>query len=630
MSRPKRIHNTVILTVLFGMLLMLPATVFAIDIEETIWGFSNQPVQNKCVPLSLRISNNTPEVFDKTVQLNRLLFSGSKVGAPLYRKIYLAPYSSQWFQFYPYQVDGQREEWSLNWGPQFLEYRKITRAGNRSEAPTRVRVILSSSNSLLQQGTRFKRFPEELFPPFVTATDSLDEVILDHVPRWDPARRTSFLNWIEQGGVLHLLPDATGENLKFTSTLTKLNSPFEHFRIGAGLVIRHDAKMTELNSTKLNQRIAAVLAVESQALQTGGSNVIPETTAASQGDMIDEFRYGDVNSGILFQLSELSFPDHNWPIIYLMTLVYIFLIYPGCYLFQQREKKASYRKPLLFLLVTVGLFSLFFWSIGKRGYGEKTTINSLLVARPLSDNQLDLTCWMNCFVTGGGDYKFSAEGEGAIYTTTQFTERVRGGIFNGIDGYFISDIPPFSSRRVMYRVKAPYPTPQITVQEYEFEKNTENVILKKLILKTRTPLPPGIEKRKLIFGKYAYDLVPAAENDSTTLTLDKKRELLSTWNKYLDTDLLQGARFRTASSDQDEIRIYDGLYLHLIMKELNLLSEFRLQQYQGNHSRLQLFLYSEIPEELKIKTDVQGMQQGRVLFAYDLALPEKKNMTNHE
>lgn len=628
MSRPYRYHQPLILSVLCSVLLMLPAAVFAIDVEETIWGFSNQPVKQKCIPLSLRISNNTPDVFDEVVQLNQLLYSGSKVGAPLCRRIYIPPYSSQWIQFYPYQIEGQ-QEWSLNWGPQSLQYRKITNTGTYAADSSPVRVILSNSNSFLQKGARFKRFPEDLFPPFVTATGSLDEVILDHVPRWDAARRTSFMDWLEQGGVLHLLPDSDGENLKFTSTLSKLNSPFEYYRIGAGLVIRHDAKLSELDAAKLKQRIAAVHAAEIQTLS--GEKPSPELQAKNSATAGDEYyRYGDVNAGILYQLSELSFPDHNWPLIFLMTLVYIFLIFPGCYLFQQRQKTARYRKPLLFLLLSVCLFSLIFWSIGKRGYGEKTTINSLMVARPLSDNQLDLTCWMNCFVTGGGDYQFSAEGEGAIYSTAQVTERVRGVIFNGIDGYFKSDIPPFSSRRFMYRVKAPYPDPHFTVQDYVLGKEDGNVILTGLTLKPKSPLPPDMEDRWLIFGKYAYDLISADGTGATRLTLGKKRELLSSWKKYLDTDLLNGSRFRTANSDQDEIRIYDSLFTHLILKELNLLSEQKLNFYQGDQTRLQLFLYGNVPDELKIKTDVQGMQQGRVLFAYDLALPEKKNIPNHE
>ncbi|WP_145109080.1 hypothetical protein [Gimesia panareensis] len=628
MMRSNLYLYTVNLLVVWGSMLLMPSMVFAVDIEETIWGFSNQQVKGKCVPLSLRLSNNTPEVFDETVQLNRMQYGGSKVGAPLYRKVYLPPYSSQWVQFYPYIIDGYQENWSLNWGTGGLEYRNLQRSGNTTAATGPLRVILTSDRGLLQKGARFKRYPEDLFPPFVTATDSLDEVILDHIPRWDLVRRTSFLNWVEQGGVLHLLPDSNGAPLKFTSVLSRLNAPFDHFRIGSGLVIRHNGKLNQLTDQVLNERIEAVRSSEAESLGSDFTDSSP-TGAYSGSNESDLYRYGDFNSGILYQLSKLTYPQHNWAIIYIMALIYIFLIFPGCHLFQQRQKTMRYRNSLIFILSSVAVFSIIFWNVGKRGYGEKTTIDSLMVARPLSNNQLDLTCWMNCFVTEGDVYQFSAEGEGIIFTTAQAIEKVRGGIFNGNEGKFVSDIPPFSSRRLLYRVKAPYSDPRFSVIDYQLESVNDEIILSRLRLKTETPLPMGIEKRQLIFGKYVYDLIPSKGQESTELILGKNRELLSSWEKYLDSDLLDASRIRTANSDADKVYIYDSLYNHLILKEFNLLSEHKLQQYQGDRSSLKLFLYGEVPETLKVQSDVQGTQQGHILFVYDLALPVKKN-TKHE
>lgn len=180
----------------------------------------------------------------------------------------------------------------------------------------------------------------------------------------------------------------------------------------------------------------------------------------------------------------------------------------------------------------------------------------------------------------------------------------------------------------MYRIKAPYTSPRFSVQDYEIDMENGNVILKQLTLKSETPLPPGLNHRQLILGKYVYDLIPSSGENPSELSLGKSRELLSAWNRHLDSDLLYASRLRTANSDEDIEQVYDGLRTHLILKDLGLLSSEKLQQYQGNSSRLQLFLYGEIPETLKVKTNVQGTQQGRILFAYNLALPEKKNLTN--
>ncbi|MFH1300952.1 MAG: hypothetical protein ABIK07_07795, partial [Planctomycetota bacterium] len=417
-----------------GIALLLPSSVYALDIEEVIWGFGNQQMKGECVPLSLLLSNNTPEVFDELIQLNRLQFSGSKVGAPLFRKVYLAPYSSQWIQFYPYLIDDGQGEWSLNWGPRFIYSRKISRTGRDSgnsqndEAPP-ARIILTNTTSLSQSGGKFMRYPEELFPPYVTATDSLDEVILDHVPRWDPVRKVSLMDWLFKGGILHLLPDSSGANLNFTTSMAELNTPQDHFRVGSGLVIRHPVTINKLTESQLVSRVLEAHSDEFAAI-TGAtsSNEHKKQPTAQQSD--DSSYYDDVNTKLLYSISEMTRPDHNWTIIYVMTVLYIFMIFPGCYLFNKRQKSYHYRNSLLFLLITVALFSTIFWSVGKRGYGETTTINSLIIAQPLKDDQYDLTCWNNAFVTGGAEYQFSSAGDGIIFTTAQEAEKVRGAIFN--------------------------------------------------------------------------------------------------------------------------------------------------------------------------------------------------------
>lgn len=110
------------------LLLLLPGSVFAIDIEEVVWGFNNQQTRNQCIPVSILLRNNTPEAFDEPLHLNRLQFDGSRVGAPLVRKVFLAPFTSQWVQFYPYISNSYQTDWSLNWGPGFLSGKKLTRA----------------------------------------------------------------------------------------------------------------------------------------------------------------------------------------------------------------------------------------------------------------------------------------------------------------------------------------------------------------------------------------------------------------------------------------------------------------------------------------------------------------------
>lgn len=615
-------HQLIIISCLV-MVLFFPTSVFALDVEEVIWGFGNQRTKEKCIPLSLRLSNNTPDPFDEVVQLNRLQ-AGSKTGAPLYRKIYIAPYSSKWVQYYPYIIDLGQNDWSLNWGPRFLYNLKIpdySRWGDASQSALgqKIRVVLTSGDSLSRDRSRFRQFPEALFPPFVTATDSLDEVFLNHLPQWESVRRKSFMDWLYRGGVLHLFPDLTGTNLEFSASMAELNVPLDHFRVGEGLVIRHQGKMNKLNQDKIESIL--------NQIEIDGLSAINVTAPTAKDRTSDEDQYenyhyyGDMNSNFLGQLTDITRPEHNWELIYLMTFLYIFTIFPGCYFFQKKQK--GYRNSLLFLLITVGLFSTIFWTIGKRGYGETTTINSLVIARPLKGNYYDLTCWNDSFVTDGAEYEFSAEGEGVIYTTAQAYEKVRGAIYNGVDGKFFTDIPPFSDRRFMYRIKAPYTKTGFQVLDYQITKDSA---LSSLKIGLKSNLPENISKMQVFYNHNLYDLKVKQEQGRKLLELDRGRTALIKWKKTFEDEMFYGNPYgyRYRNGDQDASEIYEGLYEPLVMHCMNIRSEDQLGNYQGKLSQIQLYIYCDLPEEFKLRTDVQGLQQGRVLFVTKLALPEKK------
>ncbi|MFK7776904.1 MAG: hypothetical protein QM501_02120 [Gimesia sp.] len=609
-----------------GMLFLFPCTVFAMDIEETIWGFNNQRTKGHCIPLSVLLSNNTPEIFDELIQLNRLQYNGTKVGAPLYRKIYLAPYTSQWVQFYPYIINAQREDWSLNWGPSNLYSRRIDKPDSNSNNNEKVsRIILTSRNTLQQSGSHFKQFPEEVFPPAVTATDSLDEIILDHVPRWDTARRASLMDWLYGGGVLYLLPDASDKNLIFSAKMTELNAPFEHFRVGAGVVIRFQGKLKSLNKKQLLSRKQEVQVAELSAVGLPVSH--PEMNSKPENMNNNHEYYGmdNINSNLLYQLSEMTHPDHNWTMIYLLTGAYLLMIFPGCFLFHKKQK--GYRNSLLFILVTVAIFSTMFWSVGKRGYGETTTLNSLILARPLKNNQYDLSYCVNAFVTEGAEYEFSSNGEGVIYTTAQEIEKVRGAIMNGIDGSFHADIPPFTARSFLCRIKSPYQKPVIQVLDYDIDKHSK---LKKLKIEFKSPLPKNTSNTQVLYDQVLYDLKKTEQVDAIIYELGTRQTPLSQWTSKLESISTYNRRFGYQNEDADIPEIYNGLYKILVLKDLNLFRPRDIKDFHSDRSVIKLYIYCDIPDEFKLNTSVDGLQIGRTLFVDQIALPEKKNDLKNE
>ena len=178
--------------------LSFPRSAWAIEVEQVRWGFDGQVVANRYHPLSLLIRNSSPDPVDLILQLRKSNAGSERIGANLQEQIFLSPFASRWVQFYPH-VSTLQQEWTVVWG---------RGAGERLKLPTPRRgrpacVLLFDQDELSNDVGPWRGFPDQLFPPLVTATDALEAVLLDHVPRWQKARRQAFLDWLYRGGTLH-------------------------------------------------------------------------------------------------------------------------------------------------------------------------------------------------------------------------------------------------------------------------------------------------------------------------------------------------------------------------------------------------------------------------------------------
>ena len=125
------------------------------------------------------------------------------VDAPLVEPVFLAPGQRRAVHFYPYVSEWSNWRLSVGSGPSIeISQPRPSRRG--------ARILLESSDVLGDTRGSVRRFPENQFPPFVTATDTLQAVLLDHVPNWDEARRTAFLDWLYSGGAVFVLHTAGG------------------------------------------------------------------------------------------------------------------------------------------------------------------------------------------------------------------------------------------------------------------------------------------------------------------------------------------------------------------------------------------------------------------------------------
>ena len=235
---------------LIALMALFSVPVHALQVEQTLWGFDGHVVPDRFNPLSVLVSNPGNLAFDGMLTLSPEVGAPGPHGASYVQPIFLAPHTSRWVQFYVH-TGGAAGRYGLSWGRGTNDsYDLEERASNGPPAC----VWLRDLENPFTAGGSLKSFPDQLFPTTVSATDGLDAVILDYAPRWEPARREAFLDWVRRGGTVHLLPGVKGDFPAFTETLAVLNGDGETTRVGAGQVVRHRVARSELTERTLTGR----------------------------------------------------------------------------------------------------------------------------------------------------------------------------------------------------------------------------------------------------------------------------------------------------------------------------------------------------------------------------------------
>jgi hypothetical protein len=393
----------------------------ALEIKESLWGFDGQAAPGRFNLLSLRVANPGAKPFDGELLLVETRGLDMAVGAPYAQPVYLAPGTERWVQFLPFVAN--EFEWQVRWGRSNKERTAVN--APRLGAPATV--LLVDPSSAFASAARLKVFPAPLFPTSVAATDGLAQVALDHVPRWEAARRQAFLDWVRCGGVVHVLR-GPGDPVEFTDDLAELDSPARLLRVGAGSVVRHDKLVAEFGIEDLAS--AGWPLLERKSGEGGGAVIYrPDQT-------------------LLRSLTTLTKPKVPWPLLYLLTIAYLVVIGPVHY---RWARKVDYRIALAGFLGTVAVFALAFIITGRRGSGEKQVAHSVAIAKHLGGGRWDVRSWISAFVTSGDYYSLRHAGEASYYSAASDSEAVHGALHGGREGRFDVDIPLYSSRAFMYR-----------------------------------------------------------------------------------------------------------------------------------------------------------------------------------
>ncbi|QDT30457.1 hypothetical protein Enr10x_58230 [Gimesia panareensis] len=596
------------------LLILIPSRVLALEIHEIRWSFHDRPVAYHFNPVTLLVENNKTTPFEGKLRFQPESFRGQTIGLALAKSIYIAPYEKKWVQFYPYFTESNAN-WSVDWEETGRHKSKSFLA----PVPTheRAAVQLVSFGSLERLLPGIKQYPEEIFPPFSATTDSLESVVLNHVPKWDKARRTAFLEWIYSGGTVHLFKNASGNALVFSESFAPLDRMSNVVSYGKGRIFRHQIKIDQLSSAKL-----------SRVLRTIQQN--PEQPFDGEEKLADAYSYdpaqgyyphaGFLHSNmsdeeILTTLTEMSKPQRIWYFNFFISFLYLVVVGPGYYIVTRLSQKTYYYYVCYFL--GTALFSLIFLISGKYSSNQTSQVHSLFLANVLPDREIELSEWSSLGIVNGGTYEISHLGDEHLYAACNEFSRINGISTSGSQGMLKIEMPPSSTQSFLHKAKT---------RKTVFEVAVESVLtnesgLEALTLKINDQFPSQVKQIYFQAGPKLYEL----KQDEERLVYHGTSRKIST---VLDYSLRNAAdslaTFRLTGTVKpretpDKLPL-DQLFPVLLKRALGIESVQTGSKQQSNVSTGKLLVLCDAPDELILQSPQVTNKYGLVLYCLEVPL----------
>jgi hypothetical protein len=565
------------------LLLFAAMSASALEVQQAKWGFDGLAVPGRFNLLSVLVANSSTEPFDGTVTFYKSRGLNDRAGALYAAPCYVSPLTARWVQFYVY-IDNQYDQWRLEWGrgPDDRHDLEPPKWGPPAQ------VILADSE-IVSAISVFRQFPDELFPPTPAATSGLDTLLLDHVPRWEPAKRQALLSWLRAGGKLHVLLGPDGRYPIFSDELSLLNSIDEQTRIGAGFVVRHAVTAAQIRKQDI------------------GESEGPKKTKPEDSNAV----YQTTNS-LLAALARLSHARLSWGLIYLMAFVYLALVGPVNLVAGRRF--ADYRLRITLLIATVAVFTWLFNLVGRRGQGEASVVHTLSYARAIDGNDYDVMQWINVFATHGGHYTITHTAPHNIYSSGQDYEAVNGFIESGKNGKFAVDIPMFSRRGFLHEAEMKGADMGVKIVNWDGTN-----ALKKLTLAAQPDFTKQILEGWLVQGDQVYAM--KLTNGQIQFE-DAGKQSLSASLTSSDPRPAMFVADDDDAADPDVEKEFRKLAKPLIAWSLGVAGPKDAETaHRAADGRVQLFLFAHSPESFSITGPHFGREIGYVLYRLDLFKP---------
>jgi hypothetical protein len=580
----------------------------AVAIERVQWGFDGKAQERTFVPLSVLLRNTSPLEFEGTLTLTKLVQTTKPIDAGIEQQVYLGPLSSRWVQFAPYVI-GDWEQWRLNWKHDPQDHHDVP-TPQVGEPAT---VLLYDPEDLQVAGGVLRRFPIPLFPVSVTATDGLRGIAMDRVPRWQGARRDAFLDWLRLGGRIYLLQDEQGRFPRFPESMAVLNGSGDRFMVGAGIVQRLGHSVRGLEPDFVKEQILSdplLSPLDERYQQYRQSPHFPGTALSLSR------RGWDRDTQMFLDLQSLSRFARQWWVIYLLSLVYLFTLFPICY--RVGREARDYRWMYVVLLGNVIVFSWGFASLSRLGASELSRARSVAMARQLSDGLYDVTQWTCVGVRSAGDYTIAHEGTGRLYTTSQELERIDGRIVAGPSGRIELTIPPASTRSILHRSRLQAQPLGLSV----LGSSADERGLAALSVEVGEGFPDSPD---LILAAYQGVIYELRRVQDQLVLMPSSRKPLSTFLSELTNLIISRVGFsafsgRGSSEFSSDDEIFDQMIRTLVGNSFGLADKVDLAKLTLPPDIVRIFVYAPQPETFRIEGEAIPDQKGHVMYCVDLSL----------
>lgn len=617
--------------------LCITSASWGLEITQQKWGFDGQVRSQQFNLLSVQLSNPGTNPFDGEIRLERIQ-GFDVVDAPILETLYLAPGTSRWIQFYPWIDEVGFTTFRLVWGKGAKE--RISLSSPRGTRDRPALVVLEQSGQIVRPNVGTGGFEEELFPRSVTGCGGLGGVILDHEPRWSESQQQAFLDWIRLGGELHVVQGAAGRFPGLTGLLAVLDRRGGSEKFGAGEIQQHDLPLSSFDRETIRSRILRSSRWKREKLEFLNQGVADVEPIPEAGGNLFSNRNLEVDDPLLRNLKQLTRAQHSWVLIHFLSLLFLTLVFPGVWWLGQ-SRRGDYRLVFGTLLSTIAVFSLIFLWVGRRGAGESTLVDSLLLAERCEAGKYRVSGWSNVFVTTGGDFELKHEGSGRLYSSGQSSEGMRGIIRSGAEAALIADMPPFSSRTLLSRFEATAPDVQARIRQVQIGNGqaTRYEFTSDRLVNKKVELAPVLQNLELeltvregemkplaswaVFHQQVYSLNLSDSREAAVGTVASCRLGGQPLPQFFRVeDGLMGTLPNFGSYGYGAEMDRKTAYTEGIRMMMQTALEFRttrdVLEFELSPDHIRVFVETELPRPFWLQNEQLRKQQGRCLFCLDV------------